>query len=160
MDTTESKTGQEKKRKKGSTGGPETLDKLSNHTKGLFEDLTAWFELKVQYIILDYQEQLARKAKGVLIEVAALLVFGIACIFGLVALALGLGDVLSHPAWGFVIVGALLCIIAFIIRMVGKRIRSLEDDTSATETYQKTKENLKLTGRTLPESSVSQNGKD
>ena len=157
MSTVEDK---KKKEKTSSTRNPETLDKLSNHTKSLVEDLTSWFELKIQYIILDYQEQLTRKAKSYVIEGVALLVFGIASLFGLVALALWLSDLLGHSAWGFLIVAVMLSVIAVAARLIARKYSSSGEKTEETSTYGVAKEKPKLPGPSLPESSISRNGKD
>ena len=159
MNKNGSKDHQHSSVKKSSSSG-DTLDKISSQTKGLFEDLTSWMELKIQFVILDYQEQLTKKAKGAAFEVASLAVLGVSVLFGLVALALGLGVLLGHAAWGFLIVMVLLVLVALVIRGIGKRIKS--PDISGNRQHHGidiSEEKPKLTSPKIPATTGMENGK-
>ena len=148
------------KKKAPSFSANEAIDAITSQTKGLFEDMTSWMELKIQYILLDYQEQLTKRAKGIIFEVAALAILGVGVLFGLVALALGLGSLLNHPGWGFLVVMGLLCLIAMVVRAVGKRIRASEKRENKAQSIDISKENPKLPGPRIPETLSTQNAKD
>lgn len=134
----------------------DAIDNITHQTKGLFEDLTSWMELKVQYVILDYQEQLTKKVKGAAFEIGALAILGIGLLFGLVALALGLGSLLGHAGWGFLLVMVLMVLTALIVRAVGKRIGGAKKP----ESIDITEDRPKLTSPQIPDQLTAKNGKD
>ena len=137
----------------------DTIDTLANETKGLFEDLTGWMELKVQYILLDYQEQMTKKAKGIAFEIGAIAIVGLGFLFGLVALALGVGSWLNHPAWGFLAVMVLLILVALVVRAVGKRVSASEKSGRGVQDIDISETKPKLPGPRIPEQASTQNGK-
>ena len=151
-------------KERGSNGssknGTDTLDKITDRTKNLFEDLTSWFELKVQYIILDYQEQITKKAKNIAYEAVAMTILAIAGLFALISLALGLGVLLTHPAWGFLAVTVLLVLIAFIVRMIGKRFTKSDEIPSKSHSVRIKEAQRQLPDRSTPNSLPEVDGKD
>ena len=151
---------QSSKKKKASTpSANDPIENITSEAKGLFEDLTSWMELKIQYVILDYKEQAIQKALGIGLEIGALVLLGIAGFFGLIALALGLGTWLNHPAWGFLIVMGLLSIVALILGAIGKRARAPREKEKEIQSIDISEETPKLPGPRIPENISSQNGK-
>lgn len=136
----------------------DTIDNITNQTKGLFDDMTSWMELKIQYIILDYQEQITQKVKGAAFEIGALAVLGVALLFGLVALALGVGSWLNHPAWGFLVVMGVLVVVALVARAIGKRISTPRGADKKEKHIDITEEKPKLPGPRIPEQLSTKNG--
>lgn len=143
-------------RKAAPPSANDAIDSITNQTRGLFEDLTSWMELKIQYVILDYQEQLTKKVKGAAFEIGALAIFGLGVLFGLVALALGLGVLLGHAGWGFLVVMLLLVLVALVVRAVGKRISR----TDKRKSIDITEEKPTLTSPRIPDQLTAKNGKD
>ena len=134
------------------------LNRLADHTKGLFEDITSWAELKLQYLLMEYEEQIFQKLKNrVISEVGSVVILGIGVFFGIVTLALGLGAWLGHSAWGFLIVTALLMMTAWAVRYFGAKASEGEEESTLTYTAPETTK--KLSGPQLPEESVNNHGK-
>ena len=160
MDVKESKEDRKPRPSHTFDKGGEAVDKITDHTKGLFEDLTAWAELKIQYTLLDYQDQVTTKAKSLIFEGVSFAILGIAALFGLVALALGLGSWLSHPAWGFLVVTGLLVAVALVVRFVGKRIARGKRPERIMHDVHLKESQPKLPGRTITESTLENQDKD
>ncbi len=105
------------------------IERIAGQTAGLVEDLKSWFELKMEFILLNFKDEVKSIAKEEFrdagkeiafhIAFAALLL--IAAFFILMALAFGLGAWLGHPGWGFLAVAGILSFIALIVRVVAKR---------------------------------------
>lgn len=84
------------------------VERLTDSTRGLVEDVKEWVELRIQLFQLEVEERIEAKLnQGVLAGTVALVLL-LAVVFGLTALALGLGTWLGHPAWGFLAVAVLL----------------------------------------------------
>lgn len=137
----------------------DSIENITSQTKGLFEDLTTWLELKIQYIILDYKEQAVKKALGIGLEIGALALFGIGMFFGLVALALALGTWLNHYAWGFLIVMGLLVLIGLVLGAIGRRARQPKEEGTEIQSINISEEKPKLPGPRIPENFSTKNGK-
>ena len=148
---------QEKKQSSSSPNDP--IENITNQTKGLFEDLTSWMELKIQYVILDYKEQAIKKALGLGLELGALALFGIGMFFGLVALALALGTWLNHYAWGFLIVMGILVLVGLVLGAIGRRARQPRKKETEIQAIDITGEKPKLPVPRIPENVSTQNGK-
>ena len=92
------------------------LERITQHGKGLFGDLTSWIDLKIKLTKLEIQEELNEKKK----EIGALVIAGVLAaiggLFGLVTLGIGIGALfiwigLSHPlsyTLGFLVVTLIL----------------------------------------------------
>ncbi len=95
--------------------GANKVERITQHTKGLVEDLTSWVELKLKLTQIEIEEKIDAKvnraAVGVIVGVMAL----ITALFALITLALGIGAWLGHPAWGFLVVTLLLALITGVI---------------------------------------------
>ncbi|HYE96101.1 MAG TPA: phage holin family protein [Rubricoccaceae bacterium] len=82
--------------------------RISDHLAGVSEDLREWVELRIALAKAEVTEQAKLYAGQAAAGVVALL----ALLFGLVALAHGLGAWLGHPGWGFLAVTVLLVLVA------------------------------------------------
>jgi hypothetical protein len=88
--------------------GSSKLDRLTQHTLELKDDLIAWVDLKIKLVKLEIEERIdaQKRTAAVFGTIAVLGVFGLT--FLLVTIALFLGWWLGHPAWGFLVVTGLL----------------------------------------------------
>lgn len=98
--------------------GRNKVERISEQTKGLFDDFTSWVELRLKLFQAEIQEKVESKVNEVVIKVAPLVAGAIGGFFALVTLALFLGWWLGHPAWGFLCVTLLFAAItgALLIR--------------------------------------------
>lgn len=92
--------------------GLSNLDRITQHTIGLAEDLTSWIELKLKLTQLEVEEIIDRRLNKILVGLVAGVTGFLALFFGLVTAALGLGEWLGRPVWGFLIVTLFLALIA------------------------------------------------
>lgn len=99
------------------------IERIAGHTAGLVDDLKSWFELKIEFVLLDFKEEMKSTGLQFAYQVGALVVLLVAVFFGLVALALGLGVWLGHAAWGFLAVMGLLVLVALGIKWFGDRAK-------------------------------------
>jgi hypothetical protein len=101
--------------------GPEHLpdgkiDRIVQRTKTLTEDISEWVDLKLKLTQFEIEERVNRELNHV---VGRMMVGGLlflAVVMFLVAAAIGLGEVTGHIAWGFLIVGGLVVIVAALFR--------------------------------------------
>jgi len=89
------------------------LGRIAGHTQGLVADLREWIDLRIDLALLDVEE----KVDAIRNEIAlglTLAFFGFfAALFVFTTTALGLGWLLGHPFWGFLIVsGSLVLLVA------------------------------------------------
>ncbi len=108
------------------------LERIVGHTTGLVDDLKSWFELKIEFVLLEFKEDLKSTGKQFAYQAGFIGVMIVAGLFGLIALGFGLGAWLGHPAWGFLAVTGLLMVVAFIIKWIGDRIKAA---ASTQDTY-------------------------
>ena len=134
------------------------LNRVADHTRGLVEDLTSWLDLKLEYTMLNIRDQFIRSSMPLAHNLIAGIIASIALLFGLIAAALGLGEWLSHPAWGFLLVAGVLALAAWIVHEVGKR--RTKSDKPSVPSYSKAAEQKKLSGPKAPEQQVDDHGKD
>ncbi|SRR5690554_2020354 len=104
------------------------VQRITRQTKSLFEDFTQWVELRLRLFQLDVQEKIRTKANEAAIKVAPFIVGALAGFFLLITAALFLGWWLGHPAWGFLIITALLFLVAAILYARSKRLEMKEHD--------------------------------
>lgn len=110
------------------------LDRISQHTKGLVDEITDWVDLRIKLVQVDLQEKLETKKIQIGLGVGMGLTAFFAVMFLLTTIALGLGAWLGHPAWGFLIVTVLLFVVIGIMRMVMKKmVAGVEKKVSVDE---------------------------
>ncbi len=95
--------------------GAKKVERIAQQSKGLFDDVKEWIDLKIKFTWLEVQAEInARKQDAVVGAILAFLgVLGL--VFALIAGALGLGAWLGHPAWGFLIVTGVLFLTAGVV---------------------------------------------
>jgi Flp pilus assembly protein TadB len=98
------------------------IERIGQHSKSLFDELTHWADLKVKLLRVDLEEKVeAKKIQiGLGLGMALFAFFGL--LFLLTTIALGLGAWLGHPAWGFLIVTVLLFGIVLVLKMAMPRL--------------------------------------
>lgn len=92
--------------------GRNKIERISDHSKGLVTDLKEWVELRIEAVKLEVQHELEVKKNELIVVATAAAISLLGAFFLLVALALGLGAWLGHPAWGFLVVALVLFAIA------------------------------------------------
>ena len=92
--------------------GRNKIERIAQHSRGLVDDLKTWVELKIQHTKLQIKEELEERRTDLTLVAAAGFFGLLGFLFGLVALALGLGAWLGHPGWGFLVVTILLFVVA------------------------------------------------
>ncbi len=98
------------------------IQRLSRQTRSLVDDVKSWVELKMTLTQMEIEEKVDEKVNEAVHGAAIAAMFLMAALFGLTAAALGLGHWLGHPAWGFLIVMALMLIGALILRIAKPKI--------------------------------------
>ncbi len=98
------------------------LQRLSGHTKSLIEDVKAWAELKMTLTQIEIEETVDRRVNQAVTGAVMAALAGMAALFGLTAAALGIGEWLGHPAWGFLVVAGFLVVITIIVRLTKPRV--------------------------------------
>jgi hypothetical protein len=92
------------------------IGRLLDEAKALANDLTSLIELRLKKVQIDVEERIDERVN----KLSATAIFGalaaLGGIFILVAVSFAIGALLGHPAWGFLIVGALLVIGGFAVR--------------------------------------------
>jgi hypothetical protein len=96
--------------------GLNKVERLTKQSKGLFDDLSAWVELRLKLTQIEFEEKLDAKINQLAVGAVMGLLALFAVLFALVTLALGLGAWLGHPAWGFLIVTVLLVGVTLAVR--------------------------------------------
>ena len=90
--------------------------RIIDEMSALVQDATALVELRVKKAQLELEERLEEKANTVVAQAAFAVMAALGGLFLLIALSLGLGDWLGHPAWGFLVVGLALVVIGFVVK--------------------------------------------
>lgn len=106
-------------RSPSSEGGPPSeahrrgkLGRIAGHTRGLVEDLREWIDLRIDLAILEMEERVDELRNEVALGITLALFGFFAALFVLTTVALGLGWLLGHPFWGFLIVSVVLLLTA------------------------------------------------
>jgi hypothetical protein len=93
------------------------LGRIAGHTQGLVEDLREWMDLRIDLAILEVEEKVDALRNEVALGLTLAFFGFFAALFVFTTAALGLGWLLGHPFWGFLIVSVLLlAIVATLAR--------------------------------------------
>jgi hypothetical protein len=87
------------------------LGRIAGHTQGLVEDLREWIDLRVDLAILEVEEKVDALRNEVALGLTLAFFGFFAALFVFTTAALGLGWVLGHPFWGFLIVSVVLVLV-------------------------------------------------
>ena len=117
-----------------SEGVPNKTGRIRRHTQGLVQEVRAWLELQMELAIAQVWERLDSRLSEVAASSGVLLLGTIALVFLLVAGAMWLGPVLGHLSWGFLIMGGVAGVTAWIIQVVRTSSKS-GTDLPATDVH-------------------------
>ncbi len=95
--------------------GGSPISRLTEHTKALKDDLITWVELRLELAKIEFWETVDEKANQIALAAIAGVLAALGGLFLLLTIAFGLGWLLGHPFWGFLIVAVLLFLTALII---------------------------------------------
>jgi hypothetical protein len=87
------------------------LGRIAGHTQGLVEDLREWIDLRIDLAILEMEEKVDTIRNEVALGVTLAFFGFFSALFVFTTAALGLGWLLGHPFWGFLIVSVVLLLI-------------------------------------------------
>ncbi len=90
--------------------------RLAQHTQRLVDNLKRWVDLRIELAQLELEERVEAKVNEIALGVIVGGIMLLAVVFGLTALALGIGAWLGHAGWGFLIVTVLLVLLAGVLR--------------------------------------------
>ena len=113
-----------------STLGSKKVDRIAQQSKGLFDDVKDWIDLKITLVELEIRQKIEDRRDDAITFVVVGFLLVMALVFMLITLALGLGAWLGHPAWGFLIVTGLLVLgagLIYAVRASGKDKAPPED---------------------------------
>jgi hypothetical protein len=91
------------------------LERIAGHTRGLFDDLREWIDLRLDLAILEIEEQVDELRNEVALGLTLAFLGFFAALFVFTTVALGLGWLLGHPFWGFLIVSGTLLLIFVVL---------------------------------------------
>lgn len=114
------------------TASPESggrLDRITDQTKGLVDDIKEWIDLRVRLVQLDLEERLETIANQTILTLVVIGIGAISIFFALIAAALGLGALFSNSALGFLAVSLILACTMWLVnrwrpRFVNAAIRT------------------------------------
>ncbi len=98
------------------------IERMSLQARGLVDDVREWVDLKVKLVQVEIEDKIDEKVNQAVVAAALVFVIGLALVFALTALSLGLGTILGHDAWGFLSVAGLLALIAGGIQIMKPRM--------------------------------------
>lgn len=87
------------------------LQRISDHTQGLVSDLQEWIDLRLDLALIEVEERVDELRNDLALGVTVAILGFFAAFFVLTTVALGLGWLLGHPFWGFLIVGGVLTLV-------------------------------------------------
>ncbi len=99
------------------------LGRVSDHARGLVDELTVWIDLKIQHAVKGVRDDMEARGKQVAVDAIAVAIALVSGLFALIAAAFGL-SIWVGPFWGFLIVSMVLALIAFVMHRVNSRRRA------------------------------------
>ncbi len=90
-------------------------ERIALHYKGFISSLQSWLELRIELVGQQYWERILQNKRIVYTVLFTGLLAVLGATFISVAAALGLGVLLGNTAWGFVSVGAVMAVLAWIL---------------------------------------------
>ena len=112
-------------------------DRITLHSKELVKNLHAWLDLRVQLAGWQYWDTILQNRKTIYAVIAAVFLLAVSVIFLLLAAAMGVGFLLGHIIWGFVSVGVIIGVGAWLLSRLVVRLTNPEMeniDRTITET--------------------------
>lgn len=97
------------------------VDRISDQTRGLIDDIKEWIDLRVQLVQIDMEERIESLANEVLSKVVIAILVFLIVIFLLIGAALGLGPIMGHPAWGFLAVAGIIGLMTLAVHLIKPR---------------------------------------
>lgn len=112
-------------------------DRITLHSKELVKNLQAWLDLRLQLAGWQYWETILQNRKTIYAVIAAGFLLAVSVIFLLLAAALGVGFLLGHIIWGFISVGVITGVGAWllsrlVVRLTAPEVKNI--DRTITET--------------------------
>lgn len=92
------------------------LQRIASHTQGLITDLREWIDLRIDLAVIEVEERVDEIRNDVALGLTLAFLGFFAVLFGLTTVALGLGWLLGHPFWGFLLVSGLLILVVVALR--------------------------------------------
>lgn len=118
------------------------MDQFSSRIKQLTTELKEYFEIKLNLAVLNIGEQLAKLIGESVQKLFGYIIIGVGSFFGLIALAIYLGEVLDNEAIGYAIIAIPLLVIGLFLiltkgiangiknKFMNEILKTLEDDKS------------------------------
>lgn len=103
-------------------------DRITLHSKELIKNLQAWLDLRVQLAGWQYWDTILQNRKTIFAVIAAGFLLAVSVIFLLIAAALGVGSLLGQTVWGFVSVGVIMGVGAWLLSRLAVRLMNPEID--------------------------------
>lgn len=91
------------------------LGRIAGHTQGLVEDLREWIDLRIDLAILEVEEKVDDLRNEVALGLTLAFFGFFAALFVFTTAAIGLGWLLGHPFWGFLIVTGVLLLVVIAL---------------------------------------------
>lgn len=97
-------------------------DHILERIKKLPAEIRLLIEKRVELYVLEFGENISRNVGKALAGIISGLVFLLAIIFALIALAFFVGDILDSTAAGFAVVAALLLVVGLVVYLISPEL--------------------------------------
>ncbi len=111
--------------------GRNKVERISEQTKGLFEDFTSWVELRLKLFQAEVQEKVEKKVNAAIIKISPFVAAAIAGFFALITLALFIGWWLGHPAWGFLCITLIFVLLTAVLLVRKNRLEKNQEQEAS-----------------------------
>lgn len=91
------------------------LDRITDQTRGLVDDVKEWVDLRIRLVQMDLEEKFETAANQAVLALVLAGIGATSIFFALVAAAFGLGQLLGHTAFGFLAVSVVLAILMWLV---------------------------------------------